>query len=658
MAVYAAMVDRMDAAVGRVVNDLKQHQELENTLILFLSDNGACWEWDPLGFDESSSPKNILHTGEDLKKLGQPGDYMSYGSGWANAGNTPWRLYKHFSHEGGIRTPMIAHWPAGFPDKGVLRSQTGHLIDIMATLVEVAQVSYPTEIQGVKIQPMEGRSLLPALRNKAIERAEPLFFEHEGSRAVRDGNWKLVSLQGDTWELYNLETDPTEMKNLITTQAVKAQELIQKWNAWAERCHVDTTEGKSPAQPKPAPKIANVPLTIKCDVETTAKSGVILAHGGKENGYALHLAEGKVVFTVRIGGKPVAISSPETSSGKFSIQANLKKNGTMTLSINGKELAQGNAGGLIPVEPKDGLSIGKDEQTAVGDYQAPNPLQGQVRNLEILQASPLWNEPQIITKAEYTAQDEAIKALRAKLIEENPKRLEAKIYRAADGGTMPYRQFIPATASVETKLPLVLVLHGASGRGNDNLAHVVQGNASVTTGVWALPENQKAHPCFVLAPQCPPEPAFWAPIEKWIDGKHPFGDKPTPAMGMVMNLLAEFVKSHPVDPSRIYLIGPSMGGYGTWDLLARRPEQFAAAVPCCGGLADGQAAKITKVPLWIFHGGADEIVPVEYSRGAFAQLKAAGGKPRYTEFAEGPHRVSVYVLTNSAMIDWLFAQKR
>jgi predicted peptidase len=162
----------------------------------------------------------------------------------------------------------------------------------------------------------------------------------------------------------------------------------------------------------------------------------------------------------------------------------------------------------------------------------------------------------------------------------------------------------------------------------------------------------------VLAPQCPPHPAFWAPIEKWTEKEHPFSPKPTPAMVMVMSLLDDFIQSHPVDASRIYLIGPSMGGYGAWDLLARMPERFAAAVPCCGGLADGQSSKIAKVPLWIFHGGADEIVRVEYSRSAFAQLKAAGGKPRYSEFAEGPHRVSVYVWTSSALMDWLFAQKR
>jgi len=240
MAVFAAMVDRMDQAIGRVVSDLKAHGQFENTLIMFLSDNGACWEWDPLGFDGSSSPKNILHTGADLKKLGQPGDYMSYGSGWANAGNTPWRLYKHFSHEGGIRTPFIAHWPAGIKARGELRTQTGHLIDLMPTLVELAGASYPAQRNGSAIQPMEGCSLIPALTvNRPIARPAPLFFEHDGSRAVRDGGWKLVSVVGEAWELYDLAADPTEMKNLAATQPERVRSMSTAWLSWAKRTNVE-----------------------------------------------------------------------------------------------------------------------------------------------------------------------------------------------------------------------------------------------------------------------------------------------------------------------------------------------------------------------------------------------------------------------------------
>jgi arylsulfatase A-like enzyme len=239
MAVFAAMVDRLDAAVGRVVADLKRHGEFENTLILFLSDNGACWEWDPLGFDERSGPRNILHLGEDLKKIGGPESYSSYGSAWANASNTPWRSYKHFSHEGGIRTPMIAHWPAGIPARGELRNQVGHLIDFMPTILELSGARYPAQRNGAAIKPLEGTSLVPAFGDRAAPRTQPLFFEHDGSRAVRDGRSKLVSLAGEAWELYDLEQDPTEVHDLAIAKPDQVRALAAQWNAWAMRTNVD-----------------------------------------------------------------------------------------------------------------------------------------------------------------------------------------------------------------------------------------------------------------------------------------------------------------------------------------------------------------------------------------------------------------------------------
>lgn len=237
MAVFAAMVTCMDRAIGRVIDDLKKNGELDNTLILFLSDNGACAEWDPFGFDESSGPKNTLHKGDKLAEMGGAKTYHSYGSGWANAGSTPFRLYKHYCHEGGIRTPFIAHWPSLIAAKGRWRDQPGHLIDVMATCVEVCGARYPDQRDGVAVTPMEGASLVPAFADKPLKR-ELLAWEHEKNRAIRVGDWKLVAKAGGEWELYDMPADPVEMTDLAKTHPDKVKDLSAKWEAWAKRCQV------------------------------------------------------------------------------------------------------------------------------------------------------------------------------------------------------------------------------------------------------------------------------------------------------------------------------------------------------------------------------------------------------------------------------------
>ena len=267
-------------------------------------------------------------------------------------------------------------------------------------------------------------------------------------------------------------------------------------------------------------------------------------------------------------------------------------------------------------------------------------------------------ERKLVPRAEYTSRDADIEVLRKKLITSNPERFEAHEHRSAAGKVLPYRLFKPARPSTDAKLPLVLVLHGSSGRGSDNLAHIIGGNSCLSTGIWTLPENQAMRPCFVLAPQCPPDPADWTETSGWTVKSRPYRQNPTPPQAMVIELLDEIVKTQPVDVSRIYVVGPSMGGYGTWDLLGRQPERFAAAIPSCGALADGQAKRIAAVPIWIFHGNADEAVPVQYSRSAFAELTASGGSPRYTEYDGGPHHISVYAWTEPTMMDWLFTQKQ
>jgi arylsulfatase A-like enzyme len=235
MAIFAGMVDRMDQNIGRVIEDLRKNNELDNTLVMFLSDNGACAEWDPWGFDGASGPNNVLHTGDDFEAMGGPKSYLSYGSGWANAGNTPWRLYKHYVHEGGISTPFIVHWSAEVTRKNAINTWTvAHLVDLLPTCAEVAGVDYP---RRAGLLPAEGQSLSRALHTRPAE-PRTLCWEHEGNRAVRDGKWKLVGLHGKPWELYDVAADRSEMQDLAAKEPERVKEITAKYEAWAKRCNV------------------------------------------------------------------------------------------------------------------------------------------------------------------------------------------------------------------------------------------------------------------------------------------------------------------------------------------------------------------------------------------------------------------------------------
>ncbi len=263
MEVYAAMLDTMDQGIGRLVDTLKKNGQYENTLILFLQDNGGCAE--KLGRNGPFVPradaptlkplaKDVLQTGMIPKQTrdgypvrqgkgvmpGPADTYIAYGEDWANVSNTPFREYKHFEHEGGISTPLIAHWPKGIPAQrhGQLEAQPAHLIDIMATCVDLANASYPTEFAGQAIQPMEGVSLVSAFAGKPLNRQQPLFWEHEGNRAIRIGDWKLVSKHPKKWELYNMAADRTEMHDLAAKHPERTQEMAALWDSWAERVGV------------------------------------------------------------------------------------------------------------------------------------------------------------------------------------------------------------------------------------------------------------------------------------------------------------------------------------------------------------------------------------------------------------------------------------
>ena len=257
MEVYAAMIDCMDRGIGRIVESLRKSGQLDNTLILFMQDNGGCAEEigsndlqtpqpaPPLAADAlqlQSQPKNT-RSGDPVRRgkgvfPGTPDTYQSYGQGWANASNTPFRLYKHWVHEGGISTPLIAHWPDKIRNGGAIRTQCGHLIDIMATCVDAAGAAYPETFGGNAIPPMAGRSLLPAFDNRPIDRPEGIFWEHEGNRAVRMGQYKLVSRFKQPWELYDMTKDRSELHDLAAEQPERVKELGKLYQAWAKRSQV------------------------------------------------------------------------------------------------------------------------------------------------------------------------------------------------------------------------------------------------------------------------------------------------------------------------------------------------------------------------------------------------------------------------------------
>ena len=233
MAIYAAMIDRMDQNIGRLINDLKSKGLYDNTIIMFLNDNGACAENDMLG----SGPKEQLETKE--------GYLLSYGKAWANASNTPYRSYKHWTHEGGIGTPFIVHWPDGIPKEsmGLTVNQYGFLPDIMATCLDLANTKIPQVFNGNKIKKHSGKSLIPIFTgSKEQIHKEPIFWEHEGNKAVRLGDYKLVQdwEKGidDNWELYNISKDRTEQNNLIDSLPNKSKEMISMYNDWAEKIGV------------------------------------------------------------------------------------------------------------------------------------------------------------------------------------------------------------------------------------------------------------------------------------------------------------------------------------------------------------------------------------------------------------------------------------
>ena len=424
--VYAAMIETMDTGIGRVVAQLKASGQYENTLILFLQDNGACAEntgrtanaaqppsplkpMTPQEIQPKSQPPmqtrdgRWIRTGPDVMP-GPADTYIAYGRGWANVSNTPFREYKHWTHEGGISTPLIAHWPKGIrADRdGKFERQPSHLIDIMATCVDLAGATYPTVLDGHKIKPKAGVSLRPAFNGESINRPEPIFWEHESNRAVRDGDWKLVAKEDEPWELYDMKADRSELHNLASSQSDRVQSMAAAWDAWAKRSdvlplgawkdksdrlsarmsfdlkkddHLDRTE---------APAIGDRPFAIEARItaDESHPNGVIVAQGGAALGYSLFLKGNRPHFVVRTNGTLYQVVGAALTPGEHTLTAHLNADEKLSLGVDG-QAAVSAAGKFLAKIPADGLEVGQDDNAAVGNYASPFAFPGVIESVRI-----------------------------------------------------------------------------------------------------------------------------------------------------------------------------------------------------------------------------------------------------------------------------------
>lgn len=235
-------------------------------------------------------------------------------------------------------------------------------------------------------------------------------------------------------------------------------------------------------------------------------------------------------------------------------------------------------------------------------------------------------------------------------VPEVANRFAAQTHRGPSGRSLPYRLLQP---DVQTQpVPLVLLLHGAGERGEDNVSQLGNG-----AGEWlGSAEARRQFPCFVALPQCPIG-ARWVEVD-WSASHHTLPAQPSPTMALVQSLIDDLQSRLPIDAQRLYIVGLSMGGFGTWDLISRWPQRFAAAVPICGGGDPAQAGALRDLPLWAFHGARDPVVSVDRSRQMIQALRALGGQPRYTELADVAHDAWNATFAHPDLRPWLFAQRR
>lgn len=426
MEVYAAMIDRLDQGLGNIIGALKKRNIFDNTLIIFIADNGGCAEgmgrkegiqykdsdpeilkpMKPTDLQFDMIPKRtrdgvVMKQGTEVM-TGGADTYHGYGKAWANVSNTPFRQYKHWVHEGGISTPLVAHWPKGIAPqlKGKFEHQPAHLIDLMATCVDLAKADYPKKANGKKIVPMQGVSLKPVFSGKKLQREKPIYWEHEGNRAIRIGKWKLVAKGANgPWELYDLDEDRSELNDLSEKHSDRTKDMVGKWEAWAiealakpwpwnkknklSKKKVFTLKPDANLPIGLAPMIAQKAFDVEVQIEKMG-NGILVAQGGDAHGWVLALKDGILHFFIRLNGKMEKVSADQKLDKKdLKLLAKLNSSGDLILYAGNRIIGKGKISSLVKQMPLDGLQVGKDESGLVGDYKNTFVFDGKIKRVKI-----------------------------------------------------------------------------------------------------------------------------------------------------------------------------------------------------------------------------------------------------------------------------------
>ncbi|MFZ1769449.1 MAG: arylsulfatase, partial [Caldilinea sp.] len=445
MEVYAAFMSHTDDQIGRLLEFLAHIGQMENTLVILISDNGASGEGGPMGLASEMSYFNMAsESTEDmlavLDQWGMPGLHPHYATGWAMVGNTPQRWYKQQVHEGGVRDPLIIHWPARIHDRGVVRTQFHHVTDIFPTILEVIGIEMPEVVRGHKQIPLEGVSMAYSLtEGAAATRKTQQYFEIFGHRALWKDGWKAVTFHwtkylnmlysregvthdmdfdADDWELYNMNEDFSEMNSLAHTHSDKLEEMIEAWWEEARKYNVLPLDDSNAARlqvPKPvvfkprdrytfyapvrivrpaSPDVRRRTHSIIAEVTIPEGGceGAIVSNGSHDGGYTLYVKDGKAHYLVNyLAQEYYSVSSERLPTGPVTLRVDFVSNGDLsgqaTLSVNGQAV------GDVLVEKTnpaayavaEGLEIGGDGSVAVApDYASPYPFTGVIRKVELL----------------------------------------------------------------------------------------------------------------------------------------------------------------------------------------------------------------------------------------------------------------------------------